>query len=127
MELRVLADEYLFECECRKLSSKTVENYRKQITYFLEYLKNEYGITKLEEVKTQHIKHYLMSKQKAGNKPNYINDLLKVCKTMFKFFYEEGYTDTLITEKVKNVKKEKVIIRTFSKNEIKKMIWILWW
>lgn len=122
MNLAELTDEYLFDCECRKLSKKTVENYRKQIGYLLQYLKEECSVTDIEEIKTRHIKQYLLAKQKAGNKPNYINDLLKVYKTMFRYFYNEGYTETLITEKIHNVKKEKVIIRTFTKENVKAMI-----
>ena len=99
-----------------------MENYRKQIGYLLQYLENEFGITSLEHVKVMHIKQYLMLKQNGGNKPNYINDLLKVYKTMFRYFYNEGYTETLITEKIHNIKKEKIIIRTFTKENVKAMI-----
>lgn len=122
MYLKEAADEYLFECKCRKLSKRTVDNYSKHIGYLLNYLENEKDVTKLEDLKPQYIKQYIIEKQKAGNKPNYINDLIKVYKTLFKYLYDEGYTETLITEKIKNVKKEKVIIRTFTNDNIKDMI-----
>ena len=67
-----------------------MDNYSKHIGYLLNYLENEKDVTKLEEVKPQYIKQYIIEKQKAGNKPNYINDLIKVYKTLFKYLYDEG-------------------------------------
>jgi integrase/recombinase XerD len=60
--------------------------------------------------------------QKKGRKPQYINDLLKAFKCFFKYLQEEEYTTTLLTEKIKNVKQPKVIIQTFSNEEVKRMI-----
>ena len=50
-----------------------------------------------------------------------MNDLLKAYKVFFRYAFNEGYTDTLITAKIHNVKAPKVIIRTFTEAELKKM------
>ncbi len=121
MDLRTIANEYLFECEYKKFSPKTLRIYRLHINYLLNFL-GQKGITEIEDVKPQHIKQYLMAKQKAKNKPNYINGILSTYKTMFRYFYNEGYTDKILTQEVGNVRKEKVIIRTFSKEDIRKML-----
>ena len=60
-------------------------------------------------------------KQK-GRTVNYFNDLLKAFKVFFRYTYEEGYTETLLTEKIKNAKGERVIIRTFTDAEVKRLI-----
>ena len=41
MLLTAVRDEFTFYNEFRKLSPKTVKNYRKQIDYFLRYLEHE--------------------------------------------------------------------------------------
>lgn len=122
MLLKDLAEEYKFSCQCRKLSDKTIINYQRQIQYLLDYLDKEYGITELEKVTPNKIRQFLLMMQKKGRKPQYLNDLLKAFKCFFKYLYEEEYTKSLITEKIKNVKEPKVIIETFSNDEVKRMI-----
>ena len=122
MTLKGLAEEFLFHCECRRLSQRTVKNYKKQIQYLLDYLRETYDITELEQVKPTHIKHFLMTKQRAGRKPAYINDLLKAYKCLFKYAYEEEYTSELLTKRIQNVKQPKTIIRAFNNEEIKNML-----
>ena len=122
MLLSELLEEFVFNCECRRLSSKTTENYRKQIQYLLDFLKKDYKISELEEVTPKHIQKFLLAKMKVGRKPSYVNDLLKAFKVYFKYAVEEDYISELITEKIKNIKEPKVIIRTFNKAEIRRML-----
>lgn len=121
MLLTAVRDEFTFYNECRKLSPKTVKNYGKQIDYFLRYLESEKGIVHIEDVETRQIKEFLLTMSKAGRKANYVNDLLKAYKVFFRYAYNEGYTTRLLTENVQNVKKPKVIIRTFTEQELKRM------
>lgn len=122
MLLSRISEEFIFNCQCRKLSQRTIKNYTKQIGYLMIFLINEHQITNIEEVEPQHIKQFLMKIRQKGRSVNYINDLLKVYKVFFRYAYDEGYTTTLLTSKIKNAKGDKVIIRTFSEQEIKKMI-----
>ena len=50
-----------------------------------------------------------------------MNNLLKAYKVFFRYAFKEDYTKELLTKKIQNVKKPKVIIRTFSEQELKKM------
>ena len=122
MLLSIVKDEFVFNCQLRKLSDKTIKNYAKQIGYLLTFLEQEKGITEIEKVIPQHVKEFLMNMKKNGRKISYFNDLLKAFKVYFKYAYEEGYTATLITEKIKNAKEDKVIIRTFSEQETKRLL-----
>lgn len=122
MLLSDLLEEFKFNCECRKLSPKTISNYQKQIQYLLNFLEQEYQVTNLEGVMPLHIRKFLLMMQKKGRKPQYVNDLLKAFKCFFKYLFEEEYTSTLLTEKIKNVKQPKVIIQTFTDDEVKRMI-----
>ena len=122
MLLKDAAKEFEFNCRCRKLSDKTIKNYSKLIAYLLNYLKENYKIMLLEDVKPVYIKAYLVSLQERGLKPQYINDQLKTFKVLFRYLYEEGYTDKILTERIKNVKQPKTIIKTFTEREVKAMI-----
>jgi integrase/recombinase XerD len=59
--------------------------------------------------------------QKKGRKVNYLNDLLKAYKVMFRYAYDEGYIKTILTEKIHNAKGAKVLIRAFSEDELKRI------
>lgn len=121
MLLTDAAKEFEFNCQCRKLSDKTIRNYGKLIGYLLDYLKEQHKVLCLEDVRPMYIKAYLMMLQARGAKPQYINDQLKAFKVLFRYLYEEGYTDSILTERIKNVKQPKTIIKTFTEQEIKKM------
>ena len=73
--------EFGFDCRARKLSDKTISNYQKQLRYLERYLGAEYGISEVEEVRSLHLKEFLVSMDEKERKPRYINDLLKVFKT----------------------------------------------
>jgi len=121
MQLSSIRDEFTFNCQCRNLSPKTVRNYGKQIDYLLRFLEQEYQITHIQDVEPRHIKAFLLTMKQTNHTPNYLNDLLKAYKVFFRYAYNEGYTKTLVTEKIPNMKKPKVIIRTFTEAELKRM------
>ena len=122
MLLKDLVKEFEFDCKVRELTPKTIGNYQKQLSYFLAFLEDAYGITELESLRSVHIKEFINRYQLRGNKPAYINDLLKAVKCLCAYAYREGYTEELITQRVKNVKEPKVLIHTFSNNEVFAMI-----
>ena len=121
MLLTDAAKEFEFNCQCRKLSDKTIRNYGKLIGSLLDYLKEQHKVLCLEDVRPMYIKAYLMMLQERGAKPQYINDQLKAFKVLFRYLYEEGYTDSILTERIKNVKQPKTIIKTFTEQEVKKL------
>lgn len=121
MLLTTVRDEFIFHCQCRKLSPRTIRNYAKQIGYLLRYLEQEHGITEIEAVEPKQIKSFLVAMDAAGRTANYLNDLLKAFKVFFRYAHEEGYTEELLTGKIHNVKKPKVILRTFTEAELKRM------
>ncbi len=121
MELEVLAKEYLLDCQVRGLSPRTIDLYQKGLGYFFEYLSPQ-GITKLEDLKPLHIKQYILVLQKKGGKPTYINNLLKPIKCLCAYAFQEDYTDSIISKRVKNVREPNILIHTFSNSKIMGMI-----
>ena len=120
MLLNDVREEFAFHCQCRNLSPRTIKNYGKQIDYLIRFLQGK-GIKHVQDVEPRYIKAFLLEMKQTGHTPNYINDLLKAYKVFFRYAYNEGYTETLLTEKIQNVKAPKVIIRTFSEQELKKL------
>ena len=47
MLLKDLSEEFKFNCQCRRLSVKTTDNYQNQISYLLIFLEKEYHVNLL--------------------------------------------------------------------------------
>ena len=122
LSMKTLVQEFIIDCQARNLAPRTIHNYEKQLDYFTRYLKEAQGVEALEDLKPLHIKQFILMLQGKKNKPSYVNDLLKAVKCLCAYAYEEGYTAEVITKKVKNVKEPKVLIHTFSDEEIVRMI-----
>lgn len=122
MFMKELKQEFIFDCKIRDLAPRTVRNYEKQLDYFVRFLDESQDVKNLEELKPIHIKQFVAMLQEKKNKPSYINDLLKAVKCMCGYAYREGYTTELISKRVKNVKEPKVLIHTFSDDEIVRML-----
>ena len=121
MLISTIRDEFVFHCQCRKLSERTIRNYTKQINYLLRFLEQQHNISTIQQVHPRHIKEFLLNMTKAGRTTNYVNDLLKAFKVFFRYAFDEGYTSELLTAKIRNAKGAKPIIRTFTEQELKSM------
>lgn len=122
LNLYELIHEFLFDCKVRELSELTCTNYEKQLNKFRHFVRENYNIIDFEELKPIHIKYYISSLQDRGCKPAYINDLLKAVKCMCAYAQREGYSDEILTKRVRNVKQPKVLIHTFNTKEISRML-----
>ena len=122
MQLESLVKEFLFECEIREYSERTVSNYKKQLRHFTDFLSSEFHLYDLEKLEASHVKAFIKYYQMRQCKPSYVNDNLKAVKVLCAYAYKEKYVDHLIMENIKNVKEPKMLIHTFSTDEIKKMI-----
>ena len=83
MQLRDAIQDFMLECKVRRLVPRTIDNYGKHLRYLTDYLTAEYQVEKLEEVRSAHIKKFLLMKEEQGCKPHYINDLLKASRLSF--------------------------------------------
>ena len=72
MQLETLVREFLFECEIREYTPRTVENYKKQLRHFTEFLKEYCPVETLEEVQASHVKAFIKHYQMRQCKPSYI-------------------------------------------------------
>lgn len=117
-----LAQEYLFDCQTRKLAPRTIEGYRKLLNMFIRHVAETEFITTLDELTSPAIKRYIMKLQREGKRPQYINDHIKVIRTFCVYAYDEGYAKNVLTEKIKNVQQPKVKIVAFNEKEVSAML-----
>jgi integrase/recombinase XerD len=121
----LLADvlkEFLFEIKIRNYTPRTQKGYKNNNALFHNWLNNEYSITELEEVTHLHVKQYITYLQKKGRKPTYINGILKTIRAFYEYCVAEGYCSKNICKQVKWVKERKVVINTFTDDEVKVML-----
>ena len=114
--------EFLYECEIRKYTWKTIKGYRNGLEFLINYLIQEHGLTRIEEVTTQHLKAFFMWQTKRNRKETYMNGLLKTYSAFFKYLVEEEYIENNPVLKVNWMKEPKTIIKTFSDDEVRRML-----
>lgn len=117
-----IVKEFIYECELRKLSKRTIKGYRNNNLQFMNYVESQNNITELEEINHLHIKEYFRYLMEKGLTEIYINGILKCLRAFFKYCMQEGYISKNPCLKVSWQKEEKVIIKTFNDEEIIKML-----
>ncbi len=122
MNLTKLLDEFLIEMKLRNRTERTIKSVRNNNKLFFKWLENEYNITEVEEVKRIHVKIYIQYKQSLGLKPTYINSILKNLRMFFRYLENEEYISINPVIKVPFQKEEKVIIETFTTEEVRRML-----
>jgi integrase/recombinase XerD len=122
MQLDEVLKEFIFELEIKKFSKRTIKSYRNNNALFFNFLKNEFGVSELEDLTGLHIKRYFQHLTKKGLKPTYINSILKNIRAFCVYCIEEGYIKNNPAEKVKWQREGKVLINTFTSEEIINML-----
>ncbi|MBQ9809992.1 MAG: tyrosine-type recombinase/integrase [Spirochaetales bacterium] len=121
MDFSEALEEFTIDCRIRKLSKRTIRNYRVLLKLFQRSLA-EQGITQLEDIRPSHMKQFMLAKEEAGRKPRYINDLLKVARTLFLFACREGFIQNNPVANIRNMRQPKLKLRTFSEAEIRRLL-----
>ena len=69
--------EFIFDCEIRKISPRTLKGYRNNNLRFFNYVEHEFRIAELEEFSHLHIKKYFRFLIDKGLTESYANGILK--------------------------------------------------
>ena len=121
MFLQDVIKEFIFEIKLRNYSERTIKGYKNNILKFVRYMKNEFEIVEIEEISHVHIKSYLNFLKGNGLTEVYINTILKNLRSFYKYCFTEGYCLN-VALKVGWLRERKTIIKTFSDDEIRKMM-----
>lgn len=111
----------MYEIKTRNYTERTIKGYKNNINKFLTYCKNEHDIKELEEITHIHIKQYINFLKCKNLSETYINTILKNIRSFYEYCYKEEYCLN-IAKKVSFLKESKVIINTFTDNEVRKLL-----
>lgn len=121
MLLQKVIKEYLLECQIQNMTEKTLKGYRNTLQFFARYLQEYQEVDDLDDVSIPLIKQFIIWEDKRGKKATYINGQIKVLRSFFKYCRQEDY-HFLDMKKVAWKKEEKTKIKTFTPDDVKKLL-----
>lgn len=122
MQLKTVYSEFLYDCELKNFSKKTLKGYRNNLLRLFNYLDVKYNIQDIEEVTSKQIKELFKELWKSGRKVTYTNGLLKNYRSFFKYAMQEEYISINPCVKVPWGKEDLILIKTFTDDEVKRML-----
>ncbi len=114
--------EFIFHCRMKKYSERTLKGYKNNNLALFRFIKNEYGIEKLEETHHQAVQGYIQFLTDKHLTEVYINGLIKCFRAYFRYCHEEGYIERNPMDKIKFQKEPLTLINTFTNAEVLKMV-----
>lgn len=122
MEIEDVLKEYLYHCEAKGFTAKTMINKRQELKQIQEYLVRKRAITDLEKITLFDLKSYVRLKQIAGLQPQSIVSTFKIISAFFSWCVKEEYLPENIASKVDTPKVPKKVLKGFTLDEVHKMI-----
>lgn len=104
--------EFIFECEIRKFTLRTIKGYRNNNALFLTFVEKEYKIDQIEGITHLHIKQYFQYLIQRKLAETYINGILKSLRAFYKYCVHENYISESPCKCVSWQKEPKVLIHT---------------
>lgn len=122
MKIKEAIEDYLVEIEIRKYTPVTIKNQRSKLNQFMKFCE-ENEITDIDEVSLPVVKKYTQHLIQKGYKGLSINGMLKVIKVFIQYCYDEEYGGfNTNTKKIKWVKQDKPVVKSFTVNDVKTML-----
>lgn len=122
LDFEDVLNEYLYHCEAKGFTAKTMKNKRQEYKQLNLYLKEKRAIRELESVTVHDLKAYVRLKQKDGLQAQSIVAMFKMTKAFFSWCEEEGYLKGNIAKKVVLPKIPKKVLIGFAVDEVESMI-----
>ncbi|MCP2033024.1 integrase/recombinase XerD [Planomicrobium sp. HSC-17F08] len=122
MELEDVLKEYLYHCEAKGYTKKTMINKHQELKQVKEFLIQKRAITELENVTTYDLKAYVRLKQIAGLQPQSIDSMFKIIRAFFSWCVKEEYLPTNVASKVETPKVPKKVLKGFTVKEVHAMV-----
>jgi integrase/recombinase XerD len=114
--------EFLFECEIRKYTWKTIKGYRNNLEFLCNYLENHHKIAEVEQITTLSLKEFFRYQQKKGCKATYLNGMLKTFRSFFKYAVAEEHIKSNPVLRVAWMREDTPLIQTFSETKVRGML-----
>ncbi len=114
--------EFIFECEIRKLSPRTISSYKHANQRMMKFISEQYGIVELEKTHYMAIKEYIRHQTLQGLSEVYINRNIVCYKCYFNYCVKEGYIEKNPMDKISKQKEPVSMIETFTCDEVSRLI-----
>ena len=118
----MLIDQFIGYIRAEKrFSPLTVEAYQRDMCQFSDYMKKEYGIDDLTEVKTTMVKSYLvyLKEEKLVNRS--INRKLSTLRTFYKYCLRENLLEKSPMTGIKALKQPKALVKFVTETDLNKV------
>ncbi|MFK4464640.1 tyrosine-type recombinase/integrase [Bacillus sp. RC252] len=117
-----LLKEFTFDLKIKNYAPRTIETYNYNAVQLINYLSEQHEISEIEDISSLHIKKFIQYQLEVGNKPSYINTMIKSLRAFYVYLVAEEYVMLNILAKIKLLKEDKTVIKTFTDKEVAKMI-----
>lgn len=105
----------------KRFSALTVEAYQRDMLQFADYMKKEFGIEDLTQVKTTMVKSYIVHMKGEGLENRSINRKLSTLRTFYKYCLRENLVEKSPMTGVKALKQPNVLVKFVTETDINKV------
>jgi integrase/recombinase XerC len=105
----------------RRFSALTVEAYQRDMEQFAAYLKKDFEIDDLTQVKTTMVKSYIVKMKEDGLVNRSINRKISTLRTFYKYCLREGLIEKSPMTGIKALKLPKTLVKFVTETDINKV------
>ena len=105
----------------RRFSALTVEAYQRDMEQFAAYLKKDFEIDDLTQVKTTMVKSYIVKMKEDGLTNRSINRKISTLRTFYKYCLREGLIEKSPMTGIKALKLPKTLVKFVTETDINKV------
>lgn len=121
MKIEDAVKEFCFEKELANHTRKTLNGYKYTLSLFTNWLEKCCDIHDIEIVTYKHLKAYIQFHTQQKHKATYINTIIKVFRSFFKYCNAEGYCN-VDYKRIQWARQDKPVINCFTPEQVKKML-----
>jgi len=118
----MLIDQFISYIEAEKrFSPLTVEAYQSDMDQFAHFMKDEYDIDDLTQVKTTMVKSYIVRLKEEGLVNRSINRKMSTLRTFYKYCLRENLMEKSPMTGIKALKQPKTLVKFVTETDINKV------
>ena len=118
----MLIDQFIAYIQAEKrFSPLTVEAYQRDVNQFVDFLKDEFELNDLVQVKTTMVKSYIVKLKEEGLTNRSINRKISTLRTFYKYCLRENLMEKSPMTGVKALKLPKTLVKFVTETDINKV------
>lgn len=107
-DLHLAYTDFILSRQGKSSRQQTLDFYYYTVGKFLEWAEKNHNVTKPEELTARHVREYIVLLVDNGKKDTTVWNNARAIRTMFKFWYSEGYIQTDIRFEMPKKKKRRL-------------------